>query len=103
MLTVLHRHNDGTETLYEAKAVKRESTGVAVIPALGDVILMGVPDVDGPAGCSGPGACREADGVIRISKRFFSEDGFDNARVWVMNQHGATVGQHLLGSPLANK
>lgn len=103
MLTVMHRHNDGTETIYEAKSVTRESQGEAVIPALGDVILRGtmggLEEKDGLM-AGGPGTCWEGGGVLRISEKYFTKGGFNNARVFVMNRHGATVASHCLGAPL---
>lgn len=103
MLTVMHRHNDGTETIYEVKAVTRENPGPdAAIPALGDVVLRGVtcePEKDEHF-VGYPGACWEGNATLRISEKYFTKDGFNNARVFVMNRHGATVASHCLGSPL---
>jgi hypothetical protein len=102
MLTVMHRHNDGTETIYEARTVTRESTGPAVMPAYGDVILRGVvaePEEKDGLFVGTPGTRWEGHGILRISEKYFTKDGFDNARVFVMNRHGATVASHCLGPP----
>lgn len=105
MLTVMHRHNDGTETLYQAQSVRRENGGTPSIPPSGDVILTGAPD-SGPTLYGGPGAHHEGEGMIRISPRFFATEGgtehaglFDESTVFVMNRFGATVARYHLGPP----
>lgn len=102
MLTIMHRHNDGTETLYQAQSVKRENGGTPSIPPCGDIVLTGVPDWKENA-YGGPGVYHEGEGMIRISRRFFATEGgtehaglFDEAWVFVMNRFGATVARYHL-------
>lgn len=92
MLTVKHRHDDGTETLYEAATVSRVCDGEASCPPCGDVVLRGCPGDGfntGPGAVSGPGC------EIRIGAGSRSANGMD-PRVFVMNRFGATVADYRL-------
>lgn len=91
MLTVMHRHDDGTETLYQAEAVTRFCVDEPTIPALGNVILRGCPE--GLA--VGPGATTDLGGNIQIQYGCRSSRGFD-PMVFVMNEKGATVATYRL-------
>lgn len=93
MLTVLHRHDDGTETIYQCQSVSRECRDAPTVPPSGDVILRGVPDPEFLYG--GPGSCWEGEGRIRIASGARSACGMD-PMIFVMNRHGATVARHYL-------
>lgn len=88
MLTVMHRHEDGTETLYEAASVSRLSDQEPTVPPLGDIELRGCA---GSLVC-GPGAEDRGDGVVVIGSRVVG-DGVPPA-VFVMNRFGATVARY---------
>lgn len=92
MLTVMHRHDDGTETLYEAASVSRVCDGEASCPPTGAVILRGCP---GDGLVTGPGATSGLNGEIRIDAGCRSQLGMD-PRVFVMNHMGSTVADYRL-------
>ena len=92
MLTIMHRHDDGSETLYEAQAVTRLSQeDEPSPPSLGNVILRGCPLEIGP----GPGAQRDNDGNIQLHFGARSSRGVA-PMAFVMNESGATVATYRL-------
>lgn len=96
MFTVLHRHDTGTETLYNATVVSREPDGGGPIEPRNpsNVILRGVPRGQQ----HGPGATRPTDDMIVLKAGNRSGDkskGWTPA-VFVMNAAGATVARYYL-------
>ena len=97
MLTVMHRHNDGTETIYEATSVTRETLGEPTIPPWGDIVVHGTSQDGAPSYTFvGLGACCEDNGRVRISAKWMDPKGFDESMVFVMNRFGQTVARHRM-------
>ena len=91
MLTVLHRHDDGSETLYSANVVTRDPIVGDQILDGSDVILRGVP-----AGQEhGPGARRACDDMVVLQAGCRSSGGV-LPMVFVMNAQGSTVARYTL-------
>lgn len=94
MLTVLHRHDDGSETLYCATVVTRERVegdGPTAPAQPADVTLRGVPKGQE----YGPGAIRLDNDMIVLRSGCRSSSGI-TPMAFVMNAHGATVARYTL-------
>lgn len=88
MLTVLHRHDDGSETLYCARTVTKNPERPE---AYADVFLNGVPE----GSEHGPGGDRISPDTIVLRGGCRSSLGI-TPMAFVMNAQGATVARYTL-------